>query len=81
MTFSCNGCTRIKLYGERLTTHGTGTVALDGDPTPDVVDFTDDPLGQQQLIYDSGVLSNGDHTIVLKCTSGYVTPDFVNVTD
>lgn len=67
--------TRIKIYAERLATHGTGTVTLDGG-SPVAVTFNTAPFGLQVLIWDSGVISAGSHTVVLTCTSGFVLFDY-----
>lgn len=55
--------TRFRMLGQRGSGGGNCTITLDGG-APSVVD-TSTGSGQQQLIYDSGVLSEGSHTIVL----------------
>lgn len=67
--------TRIKVYAERMASHGTGTITLDGG-APVAVSFNTAPLGLQVLIWDSGTISAGSHTVVLTCTSGFVLFDY-----
>jgi hypothetical protein len=55
--------TRIVIYGVKEHAGGMLTVSVDGRPTTTVDTYA--PTSSNALIYDSGVLSLGDHTAVI----------------
>lgn len=69
--------TKVELWGERRTTHGTGTVSIDnGAAQP--VSFIG-PSALPVLIYSSPDLQLGSHTIRLNVVSGYNLLDYFSI--
>lgn len=77
--FSFTG-TKIRIYAERLATHGTGTITIDGG-APATLDFNDTPYGLQKLIYESGTLSAASHNVVITVSTGVALFDYYSFDD
>jgi hypothetical protein len=77
--FSFTG-TKIRIYAERLATHGTGTITIDGG-APTTLDFNDTPYGLQLLIYESGTLSAASHNVVITVSTGVALLDYYSFDD
>lgn len=69
--------TKVELWGERRTTHGTGTVSIDNGAAQPVT-FVG-PSALPVLIYSSTDLPLGSHTIRLSVVSGYNLLDYFSV--
>lgn len=76
-TYTFNG-TKIELFGEKTSTHGTGTVTLDGVTTQ--VSFKSTAKELPALIYSSPTLSPGSHTLKLTVGNGYNLIDYFSIT-
>jgi hypothetical protein len=59
--------TQARLYGSLLPAGGNATVQVDGGP-PFTIDTYQATPAQEQLLFDTGVLAAGRHTIVLRAT-------------
>lgn len=70
--------TKIELWGERLASHGTGTITLAGFTTQ--ANFKAEPFGLPVKIYESPVLPIGTYTLRLTVGSGYNLLDYFLVT-
>lgn len=68
---------RIELWAERLSSHGTGTVTVNGVVTP--VSFNMLPFGLPVKIYDSGVLPVGTYELKLTVVTGICLLDYLQV--
>lgn len=66
--------TRIKLFGERG--HGSGTVTINGETK--AINQTGTKL-LPYMFFDSGTLTKGEHTVILRPTVGDLTLDFYTV--
>jgi hypothetical protein len=78
-TFTHLYCTRLVLRGSTASGYGHLTVALDGGSATSI--SAAGATGTDVLYWDSGVLTEGSHTIVVTVTGdGTVAPDYVNVT-
>lgn len=71
--------TKIELWAERKSTHGSGTVTIDNGQ-PEIVSFVSTTTSLPVLIYSSPNLTLGSHTIKLTVTSGYCLLDYFIVT-
>lgn len=68
---------RIELWAERLSSHGTGAVTVNGVVTP--VTFNMLPFGLPVKIYDSGILPVGTYELKLTVVTGICLIDYFQV--
>ncbi|EJD42524.1 hypothetical protein AURDEDRAFT_185955 [Auricularia subglabra TFB-10046 SS5] len=73
-TINFNG-TRIQVYGGKRENHGLYSTSLDGDLKTADGESKDEELFRQTL-FDSGTLSSGPHTLVLRDASTNPNPSF-----
>lgn len=67
--------TKVEIFAERKTSHGTGNISIDNGPVQPVSFIG--PSALPVLIYSSPDLPNGVHTIRLTVVSGYSLLDFL----
>lgn len=70
--------TKIELWAEKKTSHGTGTVSIDNGPAQSV-SFVG-PSALPVLIYSSPDLPLGSHTIRMTVVNGYNLLDYFQIT-
>lgn len=76
-SYTFNG-TKVEIWAERLASHGTGTIKIDTGAEV-AVSFNTTPFGLPVKIFESATLPLGNHTITLKCVSGYVLLDYFSI--
>ncbi len=77
MTFNFTG-TRVQLFGAKDNHHGIGAFSIDGG-TEKLGDYYATSRTDQTLIYDSGVLSQGTHTLKVRVTGTHSASSTDNV--
>lgn len=75
--FSHIACTALAIYGEVAPGLGSFTVALDGG-APVTVSCTGS-AAHHQLLWTSGPLTQGTHTILVTVASGLISPDAIQI--
>ena len=69
---------QVRLYAQKASDYGTALVSIDGGPETKV-SFKDASTQNQALVYKSGWLKSGAHTLKVKVAKGTICSDYVEI--